>query len=75
MTVNAYVGGHEFEVSCNYTPEQQGDLETEYIEEDLDIQNIYLGSINVTKLFWEEACDLYDRIYLQALTRIKEGDL
>jgi len=75
IIVNAYIGGHAFEVDCDYTPEQIGDLETEYLEEELDIKNIFLGQTDVTQLLLEEACDLNDRIYAQALTRIKEGDL
>jgi len=75
MIVNAYIGGHRFEVHAEYTPEQKSDLETEYIEEELDIKSICLGLFDINSLLIEEACDLHDKIYAQVMTRIKEGDL
>ena len=64
-TISTYIGGHKFEVETEYTPE---------IKQTAD-EAIFLGDSNVTKLLVEEACDLFDRICAQAMTRIKEGDL
>ena len=71
----AYIGGHAFEVLGEFTPEQKGDLETEHIDEELEINRIFLGDRDVTKLLNEEACDLSDQIFAQVFTKIKEGDL
>ena len=75
MIVNAYVGGHAFEVKCEYTPEIVGGLEEPFEEEELEITAIFLGEHDVTKLINEEAPDLSDKIFAQAMLRIKWGDL
>ena len=73
MIVNAYVGGHAFEVKCEYTPEIVGGLEEPFEDEELEITKIFLGEYNINQLINEEAPDLFDKIAAQAMTRIKEG--
>jgi hypothetical protein len=68
----AYIGGHSFEVEAEFTPEQKGDLETEFIEENLVIERVFLGTHEINQLLIEEACDLSDQIAAQVMTRIKE---
>jgi len=74
-TISTYIGGHKFEVETEYTPEIKQTADEPFEDEELEITAIFLGDSNVTKLLVEEACDLFDRIYAQAMTRIKEGDL
>ena len=74
-TISTYIGGHKFEVEAEYTPEINQTADEPFEDEELEITAIFLGDSNVTKLLVEEACDLFDRIYAQAMTRIKEGDL
>ena len=75
MIVNAYVGGHAFEVKCEYTPEIKQTADEPFEDEELEITAIFLGDSNVTKLMNEEAPDLSDKIFAQAMLRIKWGDL
>lgn len=75
MIIKAYIGGHAFEVECGFTPEQKGDLETQFIEEELIIERVWLGENEINQLLVEECCDLSDQIFAQVMTRIKEGDL
>jgi len=76
---NAYIGGHHFEVLFDYEPEIKGsfgrDGGEEPRDEYLEITSISLGEINVTALIYENATDLYDKIYSQVSKRIREGDL
>lgn len=78
-TTNAYVGGHQFEVSFDFTPEIKEswgiDGGEPHQEEEIELTSISLGAIDVKALLWENAAELYDAIQSQVLDRIKEGEL
>ncbi len=71
MTTTAYIGGHEFDVIFDYTPEVKPESDEPFEEEELRINRLFLGLHDLSSLFLEEAPDLFDKIEAQVLAKVK----
>jgi hypothetical protein len=72
MIIKTNINNCKITVEADYTPEQSGDLETEWIDEDLDIRSIDIAANGeqIADMLQEYAPDLVDLIWVKSIETI-----
>lgn len=74
MIIKTKVYDCNITVEADYIPGQKGDLETEWIDEDLDILSIDIkaNGEQIAEMLYQYAPDLVDLIWGKSMTKLKE---
>ena len=74
MIIKTNINNCKITVEADYTPEQSGDLETEWIDEDLDIRSIDITATGeqIAEMLYQYAPDLVDVIWAKSIEITKK---